>query len=63
MSQKQKEYFKQTEEELIGAIIPQCMGDSVAEIRNNIYKTISISMHQEEEIDYLISEYLEENKP
>jgi hypothetical protein len=63
MSQKQKEYFKETEEQLIGAIIPQCMGDSITEIRHNIYNTIQISLHDEEEIDYLISEYLKENKP
>ena len=54
---------KEKEEQLIGAIIPQCMGDSVNEILANIYNTIQITMHDSDEVKDLICIYLEENKP
>lgn len=63
MSQIQKEYFKETEHELICSMIPTLDGNTISEMRMNLFNTIAISFHDEDYVDYLISEYLADKCP
>ena len=56
MTQKQKEYFIESEREMLNALIPTLEGNSTQEMRNNLFAMLKIHYHDEDEVDYLINE-------
>tara|TARA_Y100000114_G_C11758804_1_gene328355 strand:+ start:756 stop:950 length:195 start_codon:yes stop_codon:yes gene_type:complete len=63
MTQKQKEYFIESEREMLNALIPTLEGNSTQEMRNNLFAMLKIHYHDEDEVDYLINEYLADSMP
>ena len=44
-------------------MIPTLDGNTISEMRMNLFNTIVISFHDEDYVDYLISEYLSDKCP
>lgn len=63
MTQKQKEYFIESEREMLNALIPTLEGNSTQEMRNNLFAMLKIHHHDADEVDYLINEYLADSIP